>query len=237
MASGDGFNFAPLLFRMRNTSAIINKRGDQIAALLFDDCRDNLAYGHVVLSGNFSDGIPIHPVIDFNCDKVRLCHAASFRLFRIQNSLQHKFIICNRIMADLLELPVLKRQHMNPLIEYINDFLWKEKISQNELARRMEVGKSTMSDVLNERRKITMGFVNKLARVTGDDPGALASRAMGRSVSPSSYTDRILQTVSGLRDEHQIVWDIINLLLKNIDNRTLLQAVLEILKQAGKKPG
>lgn len=124
---------------------------------------------------------------------------------------------------------------MNPLIEYINEFLRKEKISQNELARRMEVGKSTMSDVLNERRKITMGFVNKLARVTGDDPGALASRAMGRSVSPSSYTDRILQTVSGLRDEHQIVWDIINLLLKNIDNRTLLQAVLEILKQAGKK--
>lgn len=124
---------------------------------------------------------------------------------------------------------------MDQLGEFITQYLASNELSMRALAQQMggKITHSRISKVINGANPPNMDFIERLSNVTGVDAGTLANKALGRPSQAPTDVERTIMTVAQLRNTHQIVWDILVLLLKNVNNSAALEAVLKILKEAG----
>jgi len=109
----------------------------------------------------------------------------------------------------------------------------KQEISQNQLAERLNIPRSTFSQYINaDPGHHPTSLILKLADYTGEDVGRVASYSLGREAQVN--TQQVQRRVEALSYEEQIIADIVLLLYDNADDRALLESIAIILKHAHK---
>lgn len=117
------------------------------------------------------------------------------------------------------------------LIDYLERYRCEQGWSQNELATHLNVSRGSMSKIMSGKQTtITLDFLDKVARVTGADIGDLACMALGRPARFSSDMESKMRRVLQLSGDHAVLWDMLLLVAKNLDNPTKLRAIADLLK-------
>lgn len=126
----------------------------------------------------------------------------------------------------------LLRKRLNLLTEYLQAYRVEHDLSQNELAERIGISKSSISKIMTGKQSaVTLDFIEKLALLTGEDPGALACLALGRPAQIAGDREQVLRRVAELSREYSVLWDVVLLAVRNIDRPAKLAAVVELLKE------
>lgn len=117
------------------------------------------------------------------------------------------------------------------LIEYLEQYRVDHGWSQNELADHIGISRGSISKIMSGKQStITLDFLDKVARLTAADIGDLACLALGRPARFSDDMDSKMRRVLQLGGDQAVLWDMLLLVVKNLDNPTKLRAIADLLK-------